>query len=222
MIIDKKETALAYRCPSCGATVTSIVGVFALSGDMIRLRCTCGQSQLTATYTSDRKIRLNVPCIACPTPHNYVLGQNTFFSRDSGVFRLPCAFTGIDACFIGDIEKVTRAVEQSNEELIKMMEDAGLDDLARIREDEEINVERDPQVEDIIRYTISELNEEGKITCKCQNNAIARFDFKMHDKGVTVFCDECGAFATLPITGLSSARDFLEIDSLTLDGELDE
>lgn len=217
MILDKKETTLAYRCPVCGVTVTSIVGVFSLSGDMLRLRCSCGESELTMTYTSDRKIRLTVPCIACPKPHNYVLGQNTFFSRDTGVFRLPCSFTGIDVCFIGEQEKVSRAVEQSNEELIRMMQEAGLDDLSRIRDDEEINVERDPQIEDIIRYTVSELNEEGKIKCCCQNNAIASFDFRMHGGKVTIFCRECEASITLPMNGLTNARDFLELDSLVLE-----
>lgn len=221
MILDKKETTLAYRCPHCGSTVTSIVGVFSLTGDMLRLRCPCRESELTLTYTPDKKIRLSVPCIACPQPHNYVIGQSTFFSRDTGVFRLPCSFTGIDVCFIGTPEKVSAAVEDANRELVRMMQEAGLDDLSRIRDDDEINVERDPQIEDIIRYAVSELNDEGKIKCCCQNNAIAKFDFRLHDGKVTVYCEECMAKLTLPMYGLTNAMDFLQLDSLVLEESTD-
>lgn len=216
MIIDKKEAAIAYRCPACGLTVTSIVGVFSLSGDMIKLRCSCGESEMTMAYTPDKKIRLSVPCIACPRPHNYVIGQSTFFSRDDGAFRLPCSYTGIDICFIGGLESVGKAVEESNVELMRLMEEAGLDDLSRIRDDEEINVERDPQIEDIVRYTIAELNDEGKIKCECQNNAIARFDFRMERDSVVIFCEECDARVRIPMTGLTAAKDFAMSECLVL------
>ena len=69
MKLPVKETTLAYRCPHCGATVFSLVGIFALSGDMLKLKCSCGKSETVVTYTSDRKLRLAVPCIACPKPH---------------------------------------------------------------------------------------------------------------------------------------------------------
>ncbi len=216
MILDKKEAAVAYRCPVCGVTVTSIVGVFSLSGDMLKLRCSCKESELTMSYTPDKKIRVSVPCIACPRPHNYVIGQNTFFSREKGVFRLPCSYTGIDICFIGELAKVTDAVKQSNDELVRLMQEAGLDDLSRIRDDDDINVERDPQIEDIVRYTIAELNDEGKIKCACQNNAIAHFDFRMEKDSVVIFCEECGARTRVPMPGLTAAKDFAMSDALTL------
>lgn len=222
MILDKKEAAIAYRCPVCGVTVTSIVGVFSLSGDMIRLRCSCGESELTMSYTPDKKIRLSVPCIACPRPHNYVIGQSTFFSRDDAAFRLPCSYTGIDICFVGELNKVKEAVDEANLELIRLMEEAGLDDLSRIRDDDEINVERDPQIEDIVRYTITELNDEGKIKCCCQNNAVASFDFRMEKDSIVVFCRECDARVRVPMPGLTAARDFAMSDLLVLkdpDGE---
>ena len=39
MILQPKDTTVAYRCPECGATVFSVVGALALSGDMIKLKC---------------------------------------------------------------------------------------------------------------------------------------------------------------------------------------
>ena len=105
MKLSPQETTFAYRCPHCGATVFSLIGIFALSGDMLKLRCSCGKSETIMNYTSDKKIRITVPCIACPKPHYFTLGQNSFFARESGVFRLPCPYTGIDIAFIGKKEK---------------------------------------------------------------------------------------------------------------------
>ena len=53
MILDKKETTIAYRCPECGASVVGMVGIFTLSADMIRLKCPCGKSELEFLYTKD-------------------------------------------------------------------------------------------------------------------------------------------------------------------------
>ena len=216
MLLDKKEATIAYRCPFCGNTVTSVVGVFSLSGDMIKLRCSCKQSELTITYTPDRRMRLSVPCIACPRPHIFQIGQNTFFSREKGVFKLPCSYSGIDICFIGESGQVTDAVEKSNEEIMRMMEDAGLDDLSRIRDNEDVNIERDPQVEEIVRLSVSMLNDSGLIKCECQNNALADLDFALGDGDATIFCRECGASKRIPMHGISDAMAFLESDGLTL------
>ena len=59
MIIDQKKTTLAYRCPHCGAVPTSMVGAFSLSGDLFKLKCSCGNSHLTLEKTNDDKI---FPC----------------------------------------------------------------------------------------------------------------------------------------------------------------
>ena len=99
MVLDKKETTVAYRCPSCGAGVMSLVGAFALSADMIRLKCSCGGSEMTIVYTKDRSIRLTVPCLFCTTPHHYTLGDKLFFGRE--LFAFGCPYTGLDICYIG-------------------------------------------------------------------------------------------------------------------------
>jgi len=57
MVLNPKETTLAYRCPHCGAGVMSIVGLFTLTADMLKLKCDCGKSELTVVY-SDGKVRL--------------------------------------------------------------------------------------------------------------------------------------------------------------------
>ena len=69
MILEPKQTTVAYRCPHCGAGVMSLVGVFALSAEMLKLKCSCGESEMTIVKTSDGKIRFTVPCLLCPNPH---------------------------------------------------------------------------------------------------------------------------------------------------------
>ena len=63
MIIEPKKTAVAYRCPDCGAGVMSVVGVFSLSAEMLKLKCSCGHSEMSMVRTSDGKIRFTVPCL---------------------------------------------------------------------------------------------------------------------------------------------------------------
>ncbi|MBQ7365447.1 MAG: hypothetical protein IJW46_07595 [Clostridia bacterium] len=220
MKLSPKETTLAYRCPHCGATVFSIVGIFALSGDMLKLRCSCGKSETVLTYTSDRKLRLSVPCIACPKPHYFTLGQNTFFSREEGVFRLPCSYTGIDVCFIGKQEAVMAAVEESNEALLKLLSDAGMEDIARMRGEEEEDDLRseNPLLDDVVQYTLRALESDEAIHCHCtEQGEKGAYAYRIHHGRVTVECEKCGAMAVHPMAGVNSADDFLALTELKLD-----
>ena len=87
MILDPQKTTIAYRCPSCGGGVISAVGMFYLGADMVKLKCTCGECELTMVYTGDDKVRLSVPCLVCPKPHSFTVSRSLFFGRD--LFVLP-------------------------------------------------------------------------------------------------------------------------------------
>ena len=109
MVLNQKGTAVSYRCPECGTWVTSIVGVFSLTADMLRLKCPCKGSEMTLLYAKDKKIRLTVPCFLCPQPHSFTVSSQLFFDKD--LFALPCAYSGIDICFLG---KEQAAAKQLN------------------------------------------------------------------------------------------------------------
>ena len=55
MVLESKQTTVAYRCPHCGAGVLSAVGMFSLAADMVKLKCTCGQSEMEIVYSKDGK-----------------------------------------------------------------------------------------------------------------------------------------------------------------------
>ncbi|MBR4186179.1 MAG: hypothetical protein IKQ87_10450 [Clostridia bacterium] len=210
MVLNQKETTVAYRCPECGATVMSLVGIFTLTADMIRLKCPCGQSELEIVYTKDKKVRLNVPCFLCPTPHSYLISSGMFFEKD--LFALPCSYSGIDVCFIGKKNRVQEALKKSEEELMEMLGDTSFEELAEHRgESGELT---DPQVLDIVLYVVRDLADEGKILCSCPDGGDYTVD--IGDDEVSVRCRQCGDHLELPIASLTAATDFLGAESLDL------
>ena len=210
MVLNQKETTVAYRCPECGATVMSLVGIFTLTADMIRLKCPCGQSELEIVYTKDKKVRLNVPCFLCPTPHSYLISSGMFFEKD--LFALPCSYSGIVVCFIGTKNRVQEALKKSEEELMEMLGDTSFEELAEHRgESGELT---DPQVLDIVLYVVRDLADEGKILCSCPDGGDYTVD--IGDDEVSVRCRQCGDHLELPIASLTAATDFLGAESLDL------
>ncbi len=211
MVLEKKETTVAYRCPACGASVMSMVGIFALTADMIRLKCPCSGSELELVYTKDKKIRMNVPCFVCPKPHSYTVSSQLFFDRD--IFTVPCNYSGMDICFIGKNDKVQEAMKKSEEELLELIGETGFGDLADHRGE---NLElTDPQVLDIIMYVVRELAEEGAIECGCTDEE-GEYEVEIHDDYVRISCNKCGKQLHIPVASLTAANDFLAADKLTL------
>ncbi|MBQ2810111.1 MAG: hypothetical protein IKA43_05455 [Clostridia bacterium] len=211
MILNQKQTTLAYRCPCCGGVPTSMVGVFSLSGNLFKLKCDCGGSVMTVEKTSDGKMRLSVPCLVCNCSHSYLISSSVFF--DSDIFVIPCSLSGVDICFIGKSESVERAVDESNRELLALL---GEEDLEALRNQERNRDElSDPQVLEIVRYVINELNEENAIYCNCPEGH-GEYNCDIYDDYVTVRCVKCGAKQDIPTNSTIKAHEFLECDKLIL------
>ena len=216
MVLDSKQTTLAYRCPHCGAGVMSVVGLFSLSADMLKLKCDCGHSEMTVVYSKDGKIRLTVPCIFCPKPHTYVVNSSIFFGKD--LFVLPCAYSDMNIAMMGDVNKVKAELARTELELLDMLEESGIDSLETLRqaESDADYPLTDPQIFDIIMFVINDLDAEGKIYCKCENEGEGDFEVEMLPDGIKVSCKKCGAMRVIPTDGLLAANAFLNADSLYL------
>ncbi|MBQ7474976.1 MAG: hypothetical protein IJS78_03545 [Clostridia bacterium] len=211
MVLDNTKATVAYRCPSCGSLVRSIVGIFSLTADSIKLKCPCGGSHLELSYTRDRKIRLSVPCFICPNPHNFTVSTSVF--AEDGAISLVCPFSGVDICFIGGEDAVLERVAESEKELSELLGDAGITDFSKGgKKGGELT---DPMVSEIVAYVIKELEDEGALFCGCPDNE-GDYEVKIGDAEVTVRCRKCGRLAHLPADSISAARAFLEIDKLTL------
>ncbi len=215
MVLETKKTTVAYRCPHCGAGIMSAVDVFSLNADMVKLKCTCQKSELTIVKTNDGKIRLVVPCILCPRPHNFVISSSIFFGKD--LFVLPCAYSDINICFIGEINHVKAELARSELELLDLLERSGVDSFESLHGNESVPDLTDPQILDIVMFVIKDLDEEGKILCRCKDGEEKNFDVEVTDDGVRVSCTKCGASRLIPTDSTLAAHAFLNTDSLYLE-----
>lgn len=164
MVLETKKATVAYRCPHCGCGVISVVDIFSLSADMIKLKCSCGQSELEVINRPDGKVRLKVPCMLCSSGHMYTVSKNLFFGRD--LFVLPCPCSDINICFMGDENKVKAELARTELELLQILEDNGIDSFAALHG--EPGMLTDPQILEIVLFVIRDLDAEGKIYCRCR------------------------------------------------------
>lgn len=220
MVLDKKQTTIAYRCPKCGAGVMSMVDIFTLSAPMIKLKCDCGGSEMTMVRQADGKIRLSVPCIICPKPHTYLLSPKVFFDKEE--FFLQCPYSDMNVGFLGEMDYVKANLAKGEYELIKLMEENGLSDLSAFREANE----QDPddaldseQAQNVI-FVLSELEAENKIFCRCEHGESVdeeKYGYEVCADGVLVKCRDCGAQRLIPTDNSLNTHAFLDADELHLD-----
>ena len=212
MVLDSKQTTVAYRCPHCGAGVMSAVGLFALTAYMIKLKCTCGESEMSVVYSKDGKLRLTVPCILCPNPHSFTVNSSVFFKND--LFLLPCPYSDINICMIGEENKVKAELARTELELLDLLEEHGIDNFDIFHQEQTLT---DPQILDIILFVINDLDAEGKIFCKCEDNEEGDYEVEMTSEGIKVSCKKCGASKIIASNSLINAHEFLNCESLTLE-----
>ena len=212
MVLESKNSTVAYRCPSCGSGVMSVIDTFRLSADMVKLKCDCGGSEMSIVYTKDSKVRFTVPCILCPNPHQYTLSSNVFFSKE--LFVLPCHYSGINIAMMGETNSVKAELARTELELLDMLEKSGIDSFESIRGEQTLT---DPQVVEIVLYVIKELDEEGRIECKCQGEGEREYEIEFLRESMRVSCKACGASKEIPTQSLIDAHEFLNADRLVLE-----
>lgn len=222
MVIEQKQTHIAYHCPHCGMAVLGYVGEFALAADMLKIKCDCGKSALTVTYTNDKKIRLSVPCLFCENPHHFVVSQDLFFKKD--IFLLGCPYMGMDVCFIGKPEELQLALNESAKQLNDFFEKNGLvlpaneekgeaDGTTEAPVETEEEILPDDSVYDIIHFLVKDLEADRAIDCPCGTGP---YETEILPGGIRVFCAECGAEYFFAVESVSQAEAFLQLNELTL------
>ena len=214
MVLESKQTTLAYRCPHCGAGVMTAVSLFHLKGSMVRLKCDCGKSGMEVVLSPDGKARLTVPCIICPNPHRFTVSENIFFGSE--LFALPCPYSDINICVMGEVNHVKAELSRTELQLLDLMEKSGITDFEALHKEAEQTVS-DPQVLEIVLFVIRDLDEEGKIKCRCADGEEREYDAEILADGVKVTCKKCGATRTIPTDSLLDAHEFLNCDHLLLE-----
>ena len=212
MVLDEKKTTVSFRCSECGSSVRSMVGVFALSADMMRLKCPCGGSDLTMVMTRDRKVRLTVPCLVCPTPHVFTVSAEVFYGRE--LFALSCPYSGLDLCFIGREDEVVAASKDADDALAELLGENTLEDLSGGKKSPFLT---DPQIREIVTFVVADLAEEGGIECRCPEGETGDYQAEVLDDKIVVRCLKCGAAKVIPANSFTAANDFLSVQHLRLE-----
>ncbi len=228
MVLNEKRTTVAYRCPDCGGGIMSAVGLFNLSADMVKLKCTCGKSELKIVYGRDGNVRLTVPCLICSQPHSFTVSSTLFFSDE--LFVLPCPYSDINICFTGEMNQVKAELARTELELLDMLEENGISDFSALHGDEQDLP--DPQILDIVLFVIDDMEAEGKIYCHCNpdpnqevteaanyeawNSEESRYEAEVTDEGIKLTCRHCGASTLIPTDSMLSAHAFLHADNVHL------
>ena len=219
MLIDPKKTTVAYRCPVCGCGVMAPIGVFSLTSDRMKLNCVCKSSAMEISKTSDDKIRLRTPCLACGKDHSFTVSSQVFFSRD--IFTIPCSVTGLDICFFGHQDKVANALEEQEKTLRQLVSGRSEDYDEEEPEDADedaVNAAKnlnDAEIYNIIKFILMELEADGLITCGCKHGE-GEYDVLCLGDKVKVYCRTCKRFKTYPIASVSDAEKFLQVDEIHL------
>lgn len=208
-----KHSHIAYRCPECGDFIYGLVGDFALNTNLMRLKCTCGKSTLDITTTSDKKLRLSIPCILCKENHNFVVSPSIFFEKD--LFLLNCPYANIDIGFIGDKDRIDTAEKENEQTLLKLVQDMEvetIEDLQPIDMDED-EILPDATVYDLIRFVVKDLEAEGNLDCPCHSG---NYDLRFAPNGIQVYCLDCGASYLFSCESAAAAEEYLNLSKLDL------
>ena len=214
MAVLPKQRHIAYRCPDCGNAVVGLVGRFALSANMIRLKCSCGSDHsLDITLSSADKVRLSVPCLFCKQNHSFVVSESLFFDKDR--FLLNCPYAGMDIAFIGDEDVVNHEIERTANELSTLLKNLEAEELSDIQPQDmgEEEVLPDPAVYDTLKFVIKDLEEDGKLSCPCGQGP---YDLRFTPTGMQAWCQTCGATHDFNVTSPTIAEEYLDLDYLEL------
>ena len=220
MVLEKKQTTIAYRCPHCGAGVMSAIDVFTLAAPMIKLKCDCGGSEMSIVRQADGKIRITAPCIICPKPHSFLVSPKVFFGKEE--FFLQCPYSDLDVCFLGEMDYVKANLAKGELKLLELMEQNGIGDFSAFKnantEDEDDTL--DSELLQSVVFVLSELEAENKIFCRCEHtNEIdeEKYGFEAKRDGVLVKCRDCGAERLIPTDNSLNTHAFLDADALYLE-----
>jgi hypothetical protein len=161
--------------------------------------------------------------VLCPSPHQFTLNRSLFFGKE--LFCMPCPYTDVELCCVGDENMVKAEMARSELALLELLEQHGFENYEEFStsrcEREEDEFPTDPQVLDIVMFVIRDLDEEGKIKCRCSEGEAHSFDVDIENEGVRVSCRCCGASRLIPTDSGLAAHAFLNCDSLDLTVETD-
>lgn len=214
MALRPQDTTVAYRCPACGKSVVSVTGVFALTGDMIKLKCGCGESELLLKNEGFDKMRVTMPCLFCARPHNMVISKEVLTTHE--IFSYACPNSGAEIFFSGSKGEVLKALEEADRDLAELIDDTELAEIyERNRGEEDEGLYNDEHIRDMILFVLGDICEEGMIECDCKQGG----DFLVENEigKVRIMCKRCGKRQEYFCSENMKTRDLFDAVKIKLD-----
>ena len=208
-----RRTQIAYRCPDCATATVGFLGGLGAVSDMLRLKCSCGESAMDIKKQNDGKVNMSVPCVYCKSNHTFVVSSEIMQREE--LTKFSCPYSGMGIAFIGDEESVAAEVEKSAEELLRIMTSLEAETVSDIQPQDvgEDSMPPDPAIYDTLNFVLRDLEAEGEVHCPCKSGS---YDLRFTDDGMQIWCKNCGATYDFYAKSVSVAEEYLTIDSITL------
>ena len=208
-----RRTQIAYRCPDCATATVGFLGGLGAVSDMLRLKCSCGESAMDIKNQNDGKVNMSVPCVYCKSNHTFVVSSEIMQREE--LTKFSCPYSGMGIAFIGDEESVAAEVEKSAEELLRIMTSLEAETVSDIQPQDvgEDSMPPDPAIYDTLNFVLRDLEAEGEVHCPCKSGS---YDLRFTDDGMQIWCKNCGATYDFYAKSVSVAEEYLTIDSITL------
>ena len=204
----RTKTRVAYRCAYCGSVISADLQESTLSSPFTLPCIECGKSKLEIIPETDGAIKLVVPCLMCPHPHPYKISRSIMFQRD--IFTLPCSFTGLDICFIGEEDNVEDEIDRTAAEISALTEDE--ENNGDVKKSSEFLVADTSVVREVL-FAVGELEKQKKIKCTCSSSAVkVLIDY---DK-VIIECKVCGKKHELSARTRFDANDAIDLEEIII------
>ncbi|MBQ9415786.1 MAG: hypothetical protein IJU20_02960 [Clostridia bacterium] len=215
--MEENQFVVGYRCPQCGAGVLSPVDFTKIGADMVRLKCDCGRSSMQISKKNASEVMVEAPCLLCHKIHARVLPVALLTQRD--FFSYSCPYSDMPVFYAGEINHVKAEMAKSELELLNAMEESeGGSPLTGSPDgdkDRDLSWQDPQRVQDIL-YVLRELDEEGRIFCRCDPVRGRSYDVDLCPEGVRVSCPRCGCRRTIPADSSLKSQLFLEATELDL------
>ena len=208
-----KETQIAYRCPECGDSVFGLMGSFAFSYGMLRLKCKCQGSYADITPLPESKLKFGIPCPLCKQNHTYTLASSIIENRES--FSFECPYSNMSIAYVGNPDKINTLMEENEKQLSNLLSDLDLTTLSDIQPEEMSDAEilPDASIYDALRLVLSELEYDKKADCPCHRG---HYDVRYTETGLQAYCEDCGATYDFDCRSALATEDILNLDEIKL------
>lgn len=199
MHIDFRRTA-AYLCPHCGEFAFADFTLFQLSGKRpITFRCGCEHSELVMLPTDKNNLKMQLYCVMCDAPHEFLLSYRDLMHNPISEFRCPEIMTGL--IYVGKSDAVADGLAENQSYIREILsacglEHTGVNGLAMIKGLDALNA----------------LAEDGMLSCECGSETV---DLDVTENEIILRCCDCNS--TFHISA-AQIRDgfFADLSSLTI------